>query len=152
MKPGWAKPGAERLPCVKRHRLYQTLWDRGDGTSRAGAYGEYSVASNRATAGEPLHGPFAPIILSRIRRVRPRSREVLQILRDRSAELGRTTVVAAETGAYPAAAGPLVDRADSVRRVRVAKGSLPSAARLLTHDPGRPSAGKGWGYPSVPDN
>jgi uncharacterized protein (TIGR02452 family) len=64
-------------------------------------------------------------------------RQVLQIPRERAAELGRTAVAAAETGVYRNAAGRLVDWRDMVARARAAKRSLPPDAELPEVGPAR---------------
>jgi uncharacterized protein (TIGR02452 family) len=66
-----------------------------------------------------------------------RCRDALQIPRDRAAELGRTAVAAAETGAYRDVAGRLVDWRDTVARARAAKRSLPPNAELPDAGPAR---------------
>ena len=66
-----------------------------------------------------------------------RCREVLLIPRDRAAELGRTAVAAAETGAYRNAAGRLVDWGDAVAIACAAKRSLPPEAQLPDAGPAR---------------
>jgi hypothetical protein len=59
-----------------------------------------------------------------------RCRADLLIPWERTAELGRTAVTAAETGGYRDAAGRLVDWGDGVARARAAKRSLPPEAQL----------------------
>lgn len=56
--------------------------------------------------------------------------EVLAISRERAAGLGRTAVVAIETGSYPSAAGHAIDWRDAVARACGAKISLPPDAPL----------------------
>jgi uncharacterized protein (TIGR02452 family) len=57
-------------------------------------------------------------------------REVLDIPRQRAADLGRTAVVAAETGAYPGPAGRPVDWQPAVAHAVASKRSLPPDAQL----------------------
>ena len=57
-------------------------------------------------------------------------REVLDIPRQRAADLGRTAMVAAEMGAYPGPAGRPVDWRLALAKAVAAKRSLPPDARL----------------------
>jgi uncharacterized protein (TIGR02452 family) len=66
-----------------------------------------------------------------------RCRQVLQIPQEHAAELGRTAVAAAETGAYRNAAGRLVDWRDLVAQARTAKRCLPPDAELPEAGPAR---------------
>lgn len=59
-----------------------------------------------------------------------RCREVLATSRERAAGLGRTAVVAIETGSYPSAAGHAINWRDAVARACGAKISLPPDAPL----------------------